>query len=320
MTALVPAAEKSKMLMQRLRSMEKSLAQVLPPDLRPEKVVMVAYTSVQRNPSLLESSYESVLGSVMSAAQLGLTVDPVAGQAYLVPFKVKGQMVCQLVVGYRGLRDLAFRSKMVRDLTAEVVREHDTFSFELGSHSDITHKITKKFSQRGEVTHVYSVIHLTTGGVKMEVMDFEQVELVRQRAPSGNSGFSPWKSDWDEMGKKTVLRRALKHVPASGERESMMLRAANVDELHDSGIDVPFDPEVQRAVDEAMTAPVVARPPDEVVNAKAVEYVALFRDAKDKAAYRVATERLYSEHEDVKGHRDIIAAKDNASARVHGVG
>src|SRR6266849_9063658 len=99
-----------------------------------ERLMRSIVISVERLPKLLECTRQSLLNASMSAACLGLEVDGVTGQAYLIPFKGRAQ----LVIGYKGYTTLAARSGIT--ITGAVVREGDEFDYELGSAAFIRHK------------------------------------------------------------------------------------------------------------------------------------------------------------------------------------
>lgn len=81
----------------------------------------------------------------------------------------------------------------------------------------------------GAVTFVYAVANLKGGGVQFEVMSRAEIEAVRSQSKAGTSG--PWVSHWDEMAKKTCIRRLFKYLPVSIE----IARAIDVDERTDRG-------------------------------------------------------------------------------------
>ena len=88
------------------------IAKVLPKHLSPERVSRIAMTTIQKNPKLAECDVKSLLGAVMAASQVGLEVDDILGQAYLVPFwdSKNRRFAAQLQIGYKGFLDLARRS------------------------------------------------------------------------------------------------------------------------------------------------------------------------------------------------------------------
>jgi recombination protein RecT len=150
---------------------------------------------------------------MMNAAQLGLEPNTPLGQAYLLPYSNHGTLESQFIIGYKGLIDLAYRSGQVKTIYAEAVHENDEFEYELGLEPKLKHIPAMK--DRGEVIYYYAVFKLINGGEGFKVMSKEDVEKIRLRSPSANAGFSPWKTDYDSMAKKTVIRQVLKYAPLS---------------------------------------------------------------------------------------------------------
>ena len=74
-------------------------------------------------------------------------------------------------------------------------------------------------SLQGEPVYYYAVYHLQNGGYGFAVMSREEVEEHRDRySPSWQkSKISPWRTSFDEMALKTVLKRALKYAPKAAE-------------------------------------------------------------------------------------------------------
>ncbi|HFI9552332.1 TPA: recombination protein RecT [Escherichia coli] len=165
--------------------------------------------------------------------------DSALGHAYLLPFGNKneksGKKNVQLIIGYRGMIDLARRSGQIASLSARVVREGDEFSFEFGLDEKLIHRPGE--NEDAPVTHVYAVARLKDGGTQFEVMTRKQIELVRSLSKAGNNG--PWVTHWEEMAKKTAIRRLFKYLPVSIEIQ----RAVSMDEKEPLTID-PADSSV----------------------------------------------------------------------------
>ena len=67
---------------------------------------------------------------------------------------------------------------------------------------------------RGDVIAYYAMFKTKDGGYGFEVMSKADVEAHAQKySKSYNAYSSPWKSNFDEMAKKTVLKKALKYAP-----------------------------------------------------------------------------------------------------------
>jgi len=183
---------------------------VIPKHLSADRLVRVAIVACSRTPKLLLCTPVSVLNSVMQAAQLGLEPGGPLGDAYLVPYKD----TCQLIVGYRGLISLARRSGKIESLEAHVVHSKDRFVCRYGLAPVLEHE--PDWSENpGPPVAVYAVAKLKDGGTQSEVMTKAQIDAIRSRSRA--SGEGPWVSDYDEMARKTVVRRLCKYLPLSVE-------------------------------------------------------------------------------------------------------
>lgn len=203
---------------------KKQLALAVPKHLNADRMARIAATEVRKNKALLNTEPTSFLGSVMQAAQLGLEPGSALGQAYLVPYGNQ----CQLIIGYKGMIDLARRSGQVLSLNAYAVREGDDFSFQLGLKPDIHHVPSLEADRiKKPITYVYAVATLKGGGYQFEVMSRAEVEAVRAKAKSKNI----WNNYFEAMALKTVIRRLFKYLPVSIEA----LQVANVDAKREAG-------------------------------------------------------------------------------------
>jgi recombination protein RecT len=218
----------------------KAIASVLPKHLTPDRLARLALSEVNRNPGLAKADAASFIGALIQSAQLGLEPGA-AGLGYLIPRfnKNTNKTEVQFQAGYKGLMMLARNSGEVGSIMAEVVCEGDEFSYMLGTAPHLRHKPAT--SGRGKVTHIYAVAHLfKSDDWQFSVMTTEEVDNVKAR--SGAQGFSPWKTDWDEMAKKTVIRRLCKYLPMSVEVMSHLGR----EEAAEAGVgpgSVAFVPE-----------------------------------------------------------------------------
>ena len=139
-----------------------------------------------------------------------------------------------MIIGYKGMIDLARRSGQVLSLNAYAVREGDDFSFQLGLKPDI-HDVPSLEADRIKkpITYVYAVATLQGGGYQFEVMSRAEVEAVRAKAKSKNI----WNTYFEEMAKKTVIRRLFKYLPVSIEA----LEITNADAKREAGEKVEPD-------------------------------------------------------------------------------
>ncbi len=211
----------------------------LPRHMTAERMIRIATTEIRKVPALGNCDTMSFVSAIVQCSQLGLEPGSALGHAYLLPFGNKneksGKKNVQLIIGYRGMIDLARRSGQIASLSARVVREGDEFNFEFGLDEKLIHRPGE--NEDAPVTHVYAVARLKDGGTQFEVMTRKQIELVRSQSKAGNNG--PWVTHWEEMAKKTAIRRLFKYLPVSIEIQ----RAVSMDEKEPLTID-PADSSV----------------------------------------------------------------------------
>jgi recombination protein RecT len=218
-----------KTVMGLLEQMKSEIARCLPKHLTPERMTRIAMTELRKTPKLQECDPMSFIASIMQASQLGLEPG-ILGSCYLIPFwnSAIGKFECTFMPGYRGFLDLARRSGQIISLVARSVYENDEFSYEFGLKEDIKHK--PAMNDKGGLVAVYAIALLKDGGHQFEVMSKADVEQIRATSKSKDKG--PWVTNYDEMAKKTVLRRLFKWLPCSVE----MQKAVSLDELQEAGI------------------------------------------------------------------------------------
>jgi recombination protein RecT len=94
-----------------------------------------------------------------------------------------------------------------------VVYEGDEFAISYGSSQELRHVPTLKSVDRGGVIGAYAYAKLKSGEEQWVFMTTDEIEAVRKRSKAANNG--PWVTDWNEMGKKTALKRLCKVLPLS---------------------------------------------------------------------------------------------------------
>lgn len=198
-----------------IKGMESEIAKALPAVITPERFTRMVLTALSTTPKLAVCTPQSFLGAMMSAAQLGLEPNTPLGQAYLIPRENRRKGVTETVfeIGYKGLIDLAYRSGMVSTIGAWEVRQNDEFAYELGVAQALKHVPAAK--DRGEPVAYYAVLKMKDGGYSFCVMTMDEITAhAAKYSESYKGGFSsPWKTNFDEMAKKTVLKRLLKYCP-----------------------------------------------------------------------------------------------------------
>ena len=195
-----------------IKSMEGEIAKALPSVLTPERFTRMVLTAISSNPKLGSCTPASFLGAMMASAQLGLEVNTPLGQAYILPFQNKGVLEAQFQLGYKGLIDLAYRSGEVELVQAQIVYENDKFECEYGLNARLSH--VPADSNRGNAIKVYAMFKTKSGGYGFEVMSIDDVkDHAKKYSKAYGSSYSPWATSFEEMAKKTVLKKCLKYAP-----------------------------------------------------------------------------------------------------------
>ncbi|QWE95630.1 recombination protein RecT [Cupriavidus sp. EM10] len=223
-------------------SQKATLAAVLPKHVSPDRMLKIALGALRTTPKLMECTVESLMGAVVQCSQLGLEPNTPLGHAYLIPFEKKkkqgerwvvDKIETQIVIGYKGLIDLARRSGQVVSIAAHAVHENDRFEYSYGLDEKLEHK--PAMTNRGRVIAFYAVAKLVGGGHAFEVMSAEQVNEIRDASQNykfaRDKGKTVWGQHYEEMGRKTVLRRLFKYLPVSIE----MANASTLDGMHARG-------------------------------------------------------------------------------------
>ena len=189
----------------------------------------------------------------MSAAQLGLEPNTPLGQAYLIPFKNKGVDEVQFQIGYKGLIDLAYRSGEVELVQAQIVYENDKFECQYGLEPKLIHVPADK--DRGEAIKVYAMFKTKSGGYGFEVMSMDDVrEHAKKYSQAYSSAYSPWAKNFEEMAKKTVLKKVLKYAPMKSDFVRAVVQDESIkseisDDMYSVNDETVFDAEFKEVDD-----------------------------------------------------------------------
>lgn len=190
----------------------------LPSGMSVDRFQRLLLTAANTNPELLACTPNSFLAAGVTAAQLGLEPNDPRGLAYLIPFNdSKRGKIVNFIIGYRGFLDLARRSGMVSSINAFAVFEGDTFEYRLGLDPHLEHIPAEDGDDDpAKLTHVYAVAKVQ-GEPQFVVLTRKQIERTRASSQGGKSPYSPWAKHYEEMAKKTALRRLCKYLPQTVE-------------------------------------------------------------------------------------------------------
>ena len=176
-----------------------------------DRFARLLMTTLRKTPELMNCTQVSLLGSLLEVARLGL--DPSSDLVYLLPYKNNraGVSNVEVIVSAKGFIELALRSGRVLKVESRAVFDGDDFEVDYGKTdaSSIIHK--PSLTGHGPLTHAWARAIGREGQIWIEVMDREQIEAISK----GRRG--PWQTDFDEMARKTVIRRLAKQLPQTNE-------------------------------------------------------------------------------------------------------
>lgn len=205
------------------------LAMVAAKHMNPERMMRVVANAIRTTPKLQQCEPMSFLGALMQCASLGLEPNTILGHAYMIPFenKRKGVVEVQVVVGYKGLIDLARRSGHITSLSANIhYSDDDLWEYEEGTEARLRHR---PGMLKGEKLHAYAIAKFKDGGHAYVVLPWAHVIAIRDGSQGwqtarryGKTAESPWGKHEDEMAKKTAVRALAKYLPISVEFSDAM--------------------------------------------------------------------------------------------------
>ena len=187
------------------------------PEITEEEAVKAAkrfgkmvYVAVCQSPELQKCDVKSITKAASISASLDLDIDP-RGYAYLVPFK--NQAV--FIIGYRGLMELAYRSRKVKSFVGEVIYESEVDKVKI-TRTDGRFEVIHPFSYeqpKGEIVAAYVTAEVEGYGCRTAVLRKDEIEFYRSKSACPNS--PAWKGFYKAMAIKTCVRQLCKWLPLS---------------------------------------------------------------------------------------------------------
>ena len=178
-----------------------------------------------------------IKSGLLRGAYLGL--DALNQEMYLIPYG----STLNFMASYKGMVKMAqkYATRPIKSIYAKVVREGDVFE-ETIVNGEPTVNFTAKPFNNAPAVGVFAVCLFKDGGVQYEVMSREEVEACRKQSKAKNS--PAWAGFWNEMAKKTVLRRLAKSLPIDMDAKAV--------EAFDAGTEIETDAKelAQREIEE----------------------------------------------------------------------
>ncbi|MDW8100823.1 MAG: recombinase RecT [Anaerolineae bacterium] len=226
-------AEKTRQLGELIdKTITQSLAKLLTPN-EQARLRRAVLNLLHTSPDLLSCDHKSIICCVLQAAYLNLDPSPALGHVYFVPFEDshRGVKEAQLLIGYKGWMELAYRSGQVTAISAQVIRSCDEYQISLGTQPQLIH-VPKPPKESDDVVAAYAVAKLEGAGVVFDIVWRYELEKIRERSRAAKSPRSPWNTDFEAMCRAKAIRRLVRWLP----KTLKVQEAVTTDELVDAGI------------------------------------------------------------------------------------
>jgi recombination protein RecT len=251
---------------------QRAVADAAPQHMTAQRLMATFRQAARNNPAFHQCNLMSVLGVFMTCGFLGLEPNTPLGHAYMIPFakkrydKASRQLVddgydLQLIIGYQGYLDLAYRNPRVSSIAAHAVYEGDDFSFEYGSNEHLQHR-PKGLHADGDVPRYFYMFSKLQGGQAFEVLPTSKVLQIRNGSQGYRAALSakeraeekgwkipasyteaPWVKHFVAMGQKTAMRAGYKWLPKTVE----MAAVTRLEDAQDRGA-IDFGPVLEGKV------------------------------------------------------------------------
>lgn len=242
--AVQPQAPQTIQSLMNSSAVMKKLNDVLGSEKKASAFVSSVISVTQNNKLLRTAQPMTILSSAMVAATLDLPIVPTLGMAYIVPYK----NVATFQIGYRGILELAMRSGEFKNIIDEVVYEGQLVSKNKFTGEYVFDEDAKKSDKPVGIMARFDLIN---GFSKTIYWTMEEVEQhAKKFSQAYRSGYdSPWKSDFEAMGKKTVLKALLnKYAPKSVAMQTALrmdqakvnLNSTDIEELNVDAFDAEY--------------------------------------------------------------------------------
>ncbi|AOQ26698.1 recombination protein [Vibrio phage 2E1] len=166
-----------------------------------------AIQAFQKNDYLAKiatSNPTSAQNAIINVAAIGITLNPASKLAYLVP---RDGGVC-LDISYMGLLHIAQQAGSILWGQCKLVHANDTYESN-GLDKAPTHKY-QAFGERGSIVGGYCTVKTPDGDYLTEEMSLADIKKV---AATSKAKKGPWQTFWEEMARKTIVKRASKYWP-----------------------------------------------------------------------------------------------------------
>lgn len=242
MTALATQQPKAPTFVERLEANTPQIAAVLPAHITAERFKKIVLSAVTQSPDLLKADQRSLFNACVKCASDGLVPD--GREAALVVFNTNQRRkddqgvwrdnwvkLAQYMPMVRGLVKLARQSGDIAQISAQCVYAEEVkqgrFKLTYGD-SEAMHHEPILFGERGPMVLVYASVTFKDGGVQREFLNMDDLAKIRAVSRSKDKEgrpTGPWKDWFEEMAKKSAIRRLSKYLHLSADVQRTLERA-----------------------------------------------------------------------------------------------
>jgi len=167
--------------------------------------------------TIAQKQPQSLQQAIVNVAAIGLSLSPAEKLAYLIP---RGGKVC-LDISYIGMCRIATNSGSIQWIQAELVYSNDAKFLHKGAGERPEHDFDPfaTIEQRGDLRGGYCIAKTAGGDHLTTMMSAEDIMGVKNRSDMGKRNAGPWKTDFGQMAKKTVVRRAFNMWPRTDQHQ-----------------------------------------------------------------------------------------------------
>lgn len=200
----------------------------LPAHIPVERFKRVLLTAIQNEPKLATADRRTFFTSAMKCAQDGLIPD--GRDAALVIYNTKMKIgtqekwvdAVQYIPMVAGVMKKVRNSGEIANWAVYVVHEKDEYVLQEGFEPDF--QIKRHFdSDPGKIKFLASLVTFKDGTRSLEIMAIWEIERIKLRSKA-KSDKSPWSTDYEEMCKKTIIKRHSKRLPMSTDLDDLIRR------------------------------------------------------------------------------------------------
>jgi recombination protein RecT len=198
-----------------------------------QEFMVKVVNAIKKSPELLKCTPQSLFGSILYFAEIGLPFNTPEGFGYILPYKNKGILEATPIVGYKGLIEIAYRNPKVKSIRIQSVYQNDEFEYEYGTNEYIKHKPTMS-GIRGNLVAVYAIAKIDGIDPLFVVVHKPELDKIQRLSKSGGSEYSPYNNGTDifnVMQSKVAIKLLFKTLPKSN--NEALLKVLELDNKFD---------------------------------------------------------------------------------------